>query len=68
MDWPRARARRRRTSISDDPGHGLYTITRWGNANEVSADVAHLLGRAPISFRQFAMDYRAAWLPLPKES
>jgi uncharacterized protein YbjT (DUF2867 family) len=39
----------------------LYTITRFGNASQVSDDVPRLLGRAPISFRQFVEDYRSAW-------
>ncbi len=40
----------------------LYTITRLGNAKEVTEDVRLILGRAPISFDQFARDYRASWL------
>ena len=40
---------------------GLYTITRFGNAETVSDDVTRILGRTPISFDQFAQDYRAAW-------
>lgn len=39
----------------------LYTITRFGNAASVSDDVADILGRAPITFDQFAHDHRAAW-------
>lgn len=41
----------------------LYTITRFGNAKHVTDDVQALLGHAPISFEQFAHDYRAAWMP-----
>lgn len=41
----------------------LYTITRFGNAEAVTDDVAMVLGRAPISFDQFASDYRQCWLP-----
>lgn len=40
----------------------LYTITRMGNARTVTDDVQRVLGRAPISFRQFAEDYRACWV------
>ncbi len=40
----------------------LYTITRFGNAADVNPDMPTLLGRAPISFRQYAEDYRDAWL------
>jgi uncharacterized protein YbjT (DUF2867 family) len=39
----------------------LYTITRFGNAKHVSADAEKLLGRKPISFRQFAEDYAEVW-------
>jgi len=42
---------------------GLYTITRFGNASEVTQDVQTLLGRPPILFKQFVNDYRAAWIP-----
>jgi len=41
---------------------GLYTITRFGNAAEVTDDVQQILGRAPISFRQFVKDHRDVWL------
>jgi uncharacterized protein YbjT (DUF2867 family) len=40
---------------------GLYTITRFGNAKEVTDDVANILDRSPISFDQFAQDYRDRW-------
>ncbi len=39
----------------------LYTITRFGNAKEVTPDVAQLLGRSPISFEQFVRDFAGAW-------
>ncbi len=39
----------------------LYTITRFGNAESVTDDVATILGRPPISFDQFARDYRQCW-------
>lgn len=42
---------------------GLYTITRFGNAKEVTSDVARILQRPPISFEQFAHDYRSCWEP-----
>lgn len=41
---------------------GLYTITRFGNAKSVSHDVETILGRAPITFNQFAEDYQACWM------
>jgi uncharacterized protein YbjT (DUF2867 family) len=41
----------------------LYTITRFGNAKTVTQDVAQILGRAPITFDQFAADNRAVWQP-----
>jgi uncharacterized protein YbjT (DUF2867 family) len=40
----------------------LYTITRWGNAKEVTSDVAAVLKRPPLTFEQFAHDYRAHWI------
>lgn len=42
---------------------GLYTITRFGNASEVSHDVQKVLNREPILFRQFATDFRECWMP-----
>jgi uncharacterized protein YbjT (DUF2867 family) len=39
----------------------LYTITRLGNASQISDDVARLLGRPPISFDQFAREHAALW-------
>ncbi|GAB4521842.1 MAG: NmrA family NAD(P)-binding protein [Anaerolineae bacterium] len=41
---------------------GLYTITRFGNAKDVTQDVESILGRAPITFDQFAQDYRDVWM------
>ncbi|MBX3054743.1 MAG: SDR family oxidoreductase [Caldilineaceae bacterium] len=41
---------------------GLYTSTRWGMAETVTGEVERLLGREPISFRQYALDYRESWL------
>lgn len=40
---------------------GLYTITRLGNAEDISDDVQRILGREPIAFRQYAHDYRDCW-------
>ncbi|MBI1281756.1 MAG: NAD(P)H-binding protein [Anaerolineaceae bacterium] len=40
---------------------GLYTLTRFGNAKAVTQDVEAILGREPISFDQFAQDYRHCW-------
>ncbi|MBI5670181.1 MAG: SDR family oxidoreductase [Chloroflexi bacterium] len=40
---------------------GLYAITRFGNAAEVTPETAHLLQRPPISFRQYVEDYRSSW-------
>lgn len=39
----------------------LYTLTRFGNAKTVTRDVEMILGRLPISFDQFAEDYRMVW-------
>jgi uncharacterized protein YbjT (DUF2867 family) len=40
----------------------LYTITRMGNANEVTHDVEDILHREPIRFEQFAQDYQQVWM------
>lgn len=40
---------------------GLYTITRFGNAREVTHDVEMILGRPPITFDKFVRDYRSSW-------
>lgn len=39
----------------------LYFMTRRGLSAEVSPVAAALLGRPPISLRQYVRDYRAAW-------
>ncbi len=41
----------------------LYTITRFGNAKEITGDVQTILGRPPITFDQFVQDYHQCWLP-----
>jgi uncharacterized protein YbjT (DUF2867 family) len=41
---------------------GLYTLTRLGNARTITRDIAAVLGRDPITFDQFARDYRHCWL------
>jgi uncharacterized protein YbjT (DUF2867 family) len=41
---------------------GLYTITRFGNAEQMTDNVQQVLGRAPITFRQFVEDHRSIWL------
>lgn len=40
---------------------GLYTATRFGQADRVTGDVERLTGRKPISFRQYVQDYQNAW-------
>lgn len=40
----------------------LYTMTRAGGADVISADAERLLERPPITFRQYVEDYRAAWV------
>ncbi len=40
----------------------LNAIVSAGYAGAISPDVQTLLGRAPIGFRQFANDYKRAWL------
>jgi uncharacterized protein YbjT (DUF2867 family) len=41
---------------------GIYTTARLGLAGEVTDEVARLLGRSPISLRQYVEDYRSCWL------
>lgn len=41
---------------------GLYTSTRFGMAASVTDEVERLLGRKPITFKQFTEDHRDAWL------
>ena len=47
---------------------GLYTLTRLGNAKEITHDVETVLGRPAISFDQFAQDYRECWQPVVQTS
>lgn len=39
----------------------LYTQTRRGMADRVTDDVQHLLGRPPITMRQYIQDYAQMW-------
>ncbi len=39
----------------------LYTITRFGNARDVTGDVAQILDRQPITFAEFAHDHADVW-------
>lgn len=41
---------------------GIYTTARFGLADTLTEDVAQLLGRPPISLRQYVNDYRSCWL------
>lgn len=41
---------------------GLYLSTRFGMSEPVTAEVERLTGKKPISFEQYAKDYRGAWL------
>jgi uncharacterized protein YbjT (DUF2867 family) len=41
---------------------GIYTTARLGLADLVTSDVEQLLGRAPISMKQYVEDYREYWL------
>lgn len=40
----------------------IYSINKLGMAAKITSDVEQVLGRKPISFTQFAADYRNAWL------
>lgn len=39
----------------------LYTIAKLGWAGHLTNDTQRILGRKPITFRQFAEDYKSAW-------
>jgi uncharacterized protein YbjT (DUF2867 family) len=39
----------------------LYTGAKLGLADHLTKDTERILGRSPISFRQFAKDYKSAW-------
>ena len=41
---------------------GLYTSTRFGMAEPITNEVERLTGRKSITFRQYAQDYRDAWI------
>jgi uncharacterized protein YbjT (DUF2867 family) len=41
---------------------GLYTSTRFGMAELVTNTVEELTGRKPISFREYANDYKEDWV------
>lgn len=41
----------------------LYTVAKLGKAARLTRETERLLGRPPITFRQFASDYRAVWMP-----
>lgn len=40
---------------------GLYSFVRQGWTSQVTGDVQQVLGRAPISFQQFAHDHADVW-------
>lgn len=40
---------------------GIYTVARLGRAGGITSDTQDLLGRAPITFRQFALDNERCW-------
>ncbi len=41
---------------------GLYTSTRFGMAEPITNEVEKLTGRKPISFKEFASDYKENWM------
>lgn len=41
---------------------GIYTTARLGLAGTVTSDLARVLGRDPITVRQFVHEYRDTWL------
>ena len=42
---------------------GIYLTARFGKASRTTSTVEEVLGRPPISFRQFAEDHSSAWRP-----
>lgn len=61
--WRFVRAMRRRGLAWSFIGVmvGIYTTCRLGLADGVTPDTARLLGRPPITMRQFVEDYRECW-------
>ena len=41
---------------------GLYTSTRLGMAESVTKEVENLTGKKPITFREYANDYKQSWI------
>lgn len=41
----------------------LYTVSKLGKAAGLTKETERLLKRPPITFRQFAADYRTVWMP-----
>jgi uncharacterized protein YbjT (DUF2867 family) len=41
---------------------GIYTVCRLGLAGTLTRDTETLLGRAPISMRQFIQDHESCWV------
>ncbi|MBC7878623.1 MAG: SDR family oxidoreductase [Anaerolineales bacterium] len=41
---------------------GLYTSTRFGMAEPITNEVEKLTGKKPITFRQYANDYKESWV------
>lgn len=59
---------RRQLASKQPPGFALvvtvlYTLTRFGHAQQCTPELARLLGRTPRTFRQFAEDYAGVWQP-----
>ncbi len=43
----------------------LYAVAALGKAGHLTGDTRRLLGRDPITFRQFAQDFAEAWASVP---
>jgi len=59
---------RRQLARKQPPGFALvvtalYTLTRFGLAQQCTPELAQVLGRDPITLRQFAEDYAGVWQP-----
>lgn len=40
----------------------LYLMTKLGTAKDVTYDLEKIIGRAPISFKQYAIDHKNYWI------
>jgi hypothetical protein len=46
----------------------LYAVTALGKAGYLTDDTKRLLGRDPLTFRQFAQDFAEVWASVRRET